>query len=69
MIGFVADRWGRRLALTLALLNSGWISCVKYWISSYNTYAILEFFENIIGGASFSCIFILGKSILQLFLS
>ncbi|KAI8421974.1 hypothetical protein MSG28_009880 [Choristoneura fumiferana] len=58
--GFVADRWGRRLALFLTI-NCSWISCIKYWINSYTSYIILEFLEALIGGAAFSSIEYVGS--------
>ncbi|XP_073955081.1 organic cation transporter protein-like [Choristoneura fumiferana] len=56
--GFVADHWGRRIALSLTAFNLAWIGCLKYFADSYTSIVILTLIQNVTGMCSFSCAYI-----------
>ncbi|XP_063359001.1 organic cation transporter protein-like [Cydia amplana] len=57
--GFVADRWGRRLALALTAFNLAWTGTLTCVAGSYTSYTTLSFVEYLLGSCSFSCACIL----------
>ncbi|XP_061707990.1 solute carrier family 22 member 4-like isoform X2 [Cydia pomonella] len=57
--GFVADRWGRRLALALTAFNLAWTGTLTCVAGSYTSYTMLSFIEYLLGSCSFSCAYIL----------
>ncbi|XP_021192618.3 organic cation transporter protein [Helicoverpa armigera] len=57
--GYVSDRWGRRVALTINAFNTGWIGLTRYWANSYMGFMISQFVEATFGAGVFSCIYIL----------
>lgn len=59
--GYISDRWGRRIALTINAFNTGWIGVTRYWADTYMGFMISEFVEATFGAGVFSCIYILGK--------
>lgn len=60
--GYVSDRWGRRLALTLNAFNTGWIGLTRYFAGTYYGFMVSQFVEAVFGAGVFSCIYILGES-------
>ncbi|VVC91058.1 unnamed protein product [Leptidea sinapis] len=64
--GYISDRWGRRVALTLNAFNTGWIGLVRSFVNSYEWFLILEVLESTVGaaGATISSMFALGQVIL-----
>lgn len=59
--GYVSDRWGRRVALTLNAFNTAWLGAVRYWSDTYFGFMISEFIEATFGSGGFSTIYILCK--------
>ncbi|XP_063617173.1 organic cation transporter protein-like [Cydia splendana] len=57
--GFVADRWGRRLALALTAFNLAWTGTLTCVADSYTSYTLLSFVEYLLGSCSFTCAYIL----------
>lgn len=57
--GGISDHWGRRFALTFNAFNSGWIGVTRYWANTYSGYIVSVFVESALGGAVFSCTYIL----------
>ncbi|KAF9803198.1 hypothetical protein SFRURICE_018349 [Spodoptera frugiperda] len=57
--GYISDRWGRRIALTINAFNTGWIGVTRYWADTYMGFMISEFVEATFGAGVFSCIYIL----------
>ncbi|PZC74228.1 hypothetical protein B5X24_HaOG208181 [Helicoverpa armigera] len=59
IIGFISDRWGRRVALTISAFNTAWIGVTRYWADTYIGFMLSEFFEATFGSGGFSCVYIL----------
>ena len=59
--GYISDRWGRRVALTINAFNTGWIGLARYFAGSYVGFMISQFVEATFGAGVFSCIYILGE--------
>ncbi|XP_045449925.1 organic cation transporter protein-like [Melitaea cinxia] len=57
--GYVSDRWGRRVALTLNAFNTAWIGVLRYFAGTYAGFLISEVAEATFGSAGFSCCYIL----------
>ncbi|KAJ8723098.1 hypothetical protein PYW08_003010 [Mythimna loreyi] len=57
--GFVSDRWGRRVALTLNAFNTAWLGATRYFADTYIGFMISEFAEATFGSGGFSCVYIL----------
>ncbi|XP_021195348.3 organic cation transporter protein [Helicoverpa armigera] len=57
--GFVSDRWGRRVALTINAFNTAWLGVTRYWADTYLGFMFSEFFEATFGSGGFSCVYIL----------
>ncbi|XP_049872917.1 organic cation transporter protein-like [Pectinophora gossypiella] len=57
--GYISDRWGRRVALTLNAFNTGWIGLVRSFVHSYEWFLALEVMESAIGAGAYSSCFIL----------
>ncbi|XP_041980313.1 organic cation transporter protein-like [Aricia agestis] len=57
--GYISDRWGRRVALTLNAFNTGWIGLVRSFVNSYEWFLTLEVLESTIGAGAYSSCYIL----------
>ncbi|CAF4852861.1 unnamed protein product [Pieris macdunnoughi] len=57
--GYVSDRWGRRVALTLNAFNTGWIGLVRSFVHSYEWFLALEVLESTVGAGAYSSCYIL----------
>lgn len=59
--GYISDRWGRRVALTINAFNTGWIGLVRSFVNSYEWFLALEVIESSVGAGAYSSCYILGK--------
>ncbi|XP_045769740.1 organic cation transporter protein-like [Maniola jurtina] len=59
IVGFTSDRWGRRFALSLNVVNTAWVGVLRYWADTYYGFVISEVVEAAIGSGAFSCAHIL----------
>ncbi|XP_049703477.2 organic cation transporter protein [Helicoverpa armigera] len=57
--GFVSDRWGRRVALTINAVNTAWIGLTRYWADTYIGFILTEFAEATFGYGLYSSLYIL----------
>ncbi|CAH0399955.1 unnamed protein product [Chilo suppressalis] len=57
--GYISDRWGRRVALTINAFNTGWIGLVRAFVNSYEWFLALEVLESAVGAGAFSSCYIL----------
>ncbi|CAH0682937.1 unnamed protein product [Spodoptera exigua] len=57
--GFISDRWGRRVALTINAFNTAWLGVTRYWADTYIGFMMSEFIEATFGSGGFSCVYIL----------
>lgn len=57
--GYISDRWGRRIALTMNAFNTAWLGATRYFAGTYIGFTISEFAEAMFGSAGFSCAYIL----------
>ncbi|XP_060801636.1 organic cation transporter protein-like [Amyelois transitella] len=57
--GYISDRWGRRVALTINAFNTGWIGLVRSFVNSYEWFLALEVIESTVGAGAFSSCHIL----------
>ena len=62
--GYISDRWGRRVALTINALNTGWVGLVRSFVYSYEWFLALEIIEAAIGAGAYASAYILGKAFL-----
>lgn len=58
--GYISDRWGRRVALTINAFNTGWIGLVRSFVNSYEWFLALEVIESAVGAGAYSSCYILG---------
>ncbi|XP_047990560.1 organic cation transporter protein-like [Leguminivora glycinivorella] len=59
IMGLVTDRWGRRLALSLAAFYVACVGSSTYFAGSYMSYITLSFAEQLIGAWVFPCSYVL----------
>ncbi|XP_075975362.1 organic cation transporter protein-like [Anticarsia gemmatalis] len=57
--GYISDRWGRRVALTINAFNTGWIGLVRSFVNSYEWFLTLEVLESAVGAGAYSSCYIL----------
>ncbi|XP_014357110.2 organic cation transporter protein [Papilio machaon] len=57
--GYISDRWGRRVALTINAFNTGWIGLVRSFVNSYEWFLALEVIESTVGAGAYSSCYIL----------
>ncbi|CAG9562492.1 unnamed protein product [Danaus chrysippus] len=57
--GYISDRWGRRVALTINAFNTGWLGLVRSFVNSYEWFLTLEVIESTIGAGAYSSCYIL----------
>ncbi|KAJ8716899.1 hypothetical protein PYW07_003526 [Mythimna separata] len=57
--GYISDRWGRRVALTINAFNTGWIGLVRSFVNSYEWFLALEVLESSVGAGAYSSCYIL----------
>ncbi|CAG5054653.1 unnamed protein product [Parnassius apollo] len=57
--GYISDRWGRRVALTINAFNTGWIGLVRSFVNSYEWFLALEVIESTVGSGAYSSCYIL----------
>ncbi|XP_052749990.1 organic cation transporter protein-like isoform X2 [Galleria mellonella] len=57
--GYISDRWGRRMALTLNAFNTGWTGLVRSFVHTYEWFLALEVIEACLGAGGFSSCYIL----------
>lgn len=57
--GFISDRWGRRVALIINALNTGWIGLARSFVDSYEWFLALEVVEATLGAGAFSTCYVL----------
>ncbi|CAD0201595.1 unnamed protein product [Chrysodeixis includens] len=57
--GYISDRWGRRVALTINAFNTGWIGLVRSFVNSYEWFLALEVIESSVGAGAYSSCYIL----------
>ncbi|XP_045769176.1 organic cation transporter protein-like [Maniola jurtina] len=57
--GYISDRWGRRVALIINAVNTGWLGLVRSFVNSYDWFLITEVIESTIGAGAYSSCYIL----------
>ncbi|XP_038214317.1 organic cation transporter protein-like [Zerene cesonia] len=57
--GYISDRWGRRVALTINAFNTGWIGLVRSFVNTYEWFLVLEVLESTVGAGAYSSCYIL----------
>uniref|UniRef100_A0A2H1VAT9 SFRICE_021023 n=1 Tax=Spodoptera frugiperda TaxID=7108 RepID=A0A2H1VAT9_SPOFR len=57
--GYVSDRWGRRVALTINAFNTAWLGLTRYWTDTYLGFVLSQFAEATFGCGLYSSIYIL----------
>lgn len=60
--GYISDRWGRRVALTINAFNTGWIGLARSFVNSYEWFLALEVLESSVGAGAYSSCYILGNT-------
>lgn len=58
--GYMSDRWGRKLVLSIVVLNGAWLGILRYWANTYVGYVIATFVESTLGSGGFACVYVLG---------
>ncbi|XP_045499393.1 organic cation transporter protein-like [Colias croceus] len=57
--GYVSDRWGRRLLLTVSAVNAAVLGVLRYFANTYIGFFISQVAESTFGSGGFSCAYIL----------
>ncbi|XP_059057460.1 organic cation transporter protein-like [Achroia grisella] len=57
--GYISDRWGRRVALSINAFNTGWIGLVRSFVNTYEWFLALQVLEACLGAGGFSSCYIL----------
>ncbi|XP_075975288.1 organic cation transporter protein-like [Anticarsia gemmatalis] len=57
--GYISDRWGRRVALSITAFNSGWLGVLRYWAGTYIGFTVSEFIEAVVGSGCYTSAYIL----------
>ncbi|XP_050563221.1 organic cation transporter protein-like [Spodoptera frugiperda] len=57
--GYISDRWGRRVALTINAFNTAWLGLTRYWADTYLGFVLSQFAEATFGCGLYSSIYIL----------
>lgn len=65
LTGFVSDRYGRRTALIMGILTSGFFGVLRGFSVNYAMFVALEFLEPLFGSGVYSSGFILGACIMR----
>ncbi|GBP59114.1 Organic cation transporter protein [Eumeta japonica] len=58
IIGFVSDRWGRRVALVVSVFNLGLIGFIRAFSVNYPMYLVLQILQTTLGAGTFSSAYI-----------
>lgn len=64
--GYISDRWGRRVALIINAVNTGWLGLVRSFVHSYEWFLVTEVIESTIGAGAYSSCYILGNFVLNI---
>ncbi|CAH2047621.1 unnamed protein product, partial [Iphiclides podalirius] len=57
--GYISDRWGRRVALTINAFNTGWLGLARSFVNTYEWFLALEVIESTVGAGAYSSCYIL----------
>ncbi|KAL0880517.1 hypothetical protein ABMA27_002913 [Loxostege sticticalis] len=57
--GYISDRWGRRVAITINAFNLAWTGFVRSFVNSYELFLAFEVLESAIGAGTYSSCYIL----------
>ncbi|XP_052749979.1 organic cation transporter protein-like isoform X2 [Galleria mellonella] len=58
IIGFISDRWGRRLALTLSVFNLALVGLIRAFSVNYPMYLVLQLLQTTVGAGTYSSAYI-----------
>ncbi|XP_028161597.1 organic cation transporter protein-like [Ostrinia furnacalis] len=59
LTGYVSDRWGRRVAVTINAFNLAWTGFARSFVNSYEWFLAMEVLESAIGAGTYSSCYIL----------
>ncbi|GBP29325.1 Solute carrier family 22 member 13 [Eumeta japonica] len=58
IIGFVSDRWGRRVALVVSVFNLAFVGFIRAFSVNYPMYLVLQILQTTLGAGTFSSAYI-----------
>lgn len=59
--GYISDRFGRRFALVISVLNLGTIGLIRAFSVNYTMYLILQIMQTTLGAGTYSTAYIFGN--------
>lgn len=65
--GYISDRFGRRFALVISVLNLGTIGLIRAFSVNYTMYLILQIMQTTLGAGTYSTAYIFGNFLYNLF--